>query len=382
MATSMRLGSSALALGALVAACAAPRHPGPPPGRIEPPAALTHVRCLVVAPLEDASDAAVADAVTEALTGAVDPARARVFPLPELRALFRGTPVDLPVGLSPAVAVETGELLGADAVLYGAVEGSGAGAPGGLLLTLRLAAAGERRLLFAGVAPVVAAPGEDPRAAARRTALELAGPVLAGLGDPGRKRCFEAERVRAVRELALAEGKQGAPSAAAPPDSPAPPAPPAAAPEAVPAATSPSPTATVTTPARLAPARPLRNARQAVWARTLAERGRVVLEGLTFEGRTALLQRDGALADLAVALAAFPDVRVRLDGFVDATSDPEADARLSLAMAVAAAQRLVQLGVDRDRIGWAGHGGEQPLLPNFTARGGAANRRVEVAGLP
>jgi hypothetical protein len=346
-------------------ACAAPGAGAPPPGQIDPPpAGLPHVRCLVVAPLENASDVPVADAVTDALASAVDPARARVFPLPELRGIFRGTPLELPQGLSPAVALEAGELLGADAVLYGVVEGSATTAGAGLVLTLRLATAGERRLLFAAVAPVRTAEGESHQAAARRTALALAAPVLQGLGDPGRKRCFEADRVRAVRELALAEGEKKVPAAT---ETVAPAPPPAPPPRAAPIP---------------APTRPLSTARQAVWGRTLAEHGRVVVDGLVFEGRTAALQRDGGLADLAVALAAFPDVRIRLDGFVDQTSDPDADTRLSLAMAEAAAQRLVQLGVERGRVTWEGRGGEQPLLPNFTARGRAANRRIEVTGLP
>jgi len=79
-------------------------------------------------------------------------------------------------------------------------------------------------------------------------------------------------------------------------------------------------------------------------------------------------------------MAAAPDVGVRLEGFVAATADPDKDAQLSMAMAQAAGQKLVELGVSRDRITWAGRGGEKPLLPNFTARGRAANRRIEVVG--
>jgi flagellar motor protein MotB len=52
-----------------------------------------------------------------------------------------------------------------------------------------------------------------------------------------------------------------------------------------------------------------------------------------------------------------------------------------MAMAQAAGQRLVILGVNRERVSWAGRGGERPLLPNFTARGRAANRRLEVVVL-
>jgi flagellar motor protein MotB len=50
-------------------------------------------------------------------------------------------------------------------------------------------------------------------------------------------------------------------------------------------------------------------------------------------------------------------------------------------MAQAAAKRLVQLGVEQKRVSFAGRGGGSPVLPNFTARGRAANRRIEVVGL-
>ena len=122
----------------------------------------------------------------------------------------------------------------------------------------------------------------------------------------------------------------------------------------------------------------LRTARQREWARRLAEGGRVVLEDVSFAGRTAALAREGGLADLAVVLGASPDLRVRLEGFVDTSGDPALDARLSADMARAASQRLADLGVEPGRLVPAGRGAEAPILPNFTVRGRAANRRVEV----
>ena len=85
------------------------------------------------------------------------------------------------------------------------------------------------------------------------------------------------------------------------------------------------------------------------------------MEDVSFAGRTATLQRDGGLADLAIALVAAPETKARLEAFVDTTGNPAADAKLSAAMAQAA--------------------GESPLLPNFTIRGRAANRRVEAVGV-
>jgi outer membrane protein OmpA-like peptidoglycan-associated protein len=78
-------------------------------------------------------------------------------------------------------------------------------------------------------------------------------------------------------------------------------------------------------------------------------------------------------------LRATPELTVRLSGFVDASGDPAADGRLSLAMAQAAAKRLVELGIEAGRLGVAGRGSDGPLVPNFTARGRAANRRVEAS---
>jgi outer membrane protein OmpA-like peptidoglycan-associated protein len=103
----------------------------------------------------------------------------------------------------------------------------------------------------------------------------------------------------------------------------------------------------------------------------------VLVEDVAFAGRTAELQRDAGLADLAAALLAQPALTVRIEGFVDATSDHAADAKLSSAMAAAAGKRLAERGVLVHRITWTGRGGESPILPNFTSRGRAANRRIE-----
>jgi outer membrane protein OmpA-like peptidoglycan-associated protein len=121
----------------------------------------------------------------------------------------------------------------------------------------------------------------------------------------------------------------------------------------------------------------LRSPRQNDWARRLAERGRLPVDDVAFVGRTAELSRDAGLVDLATVMSATPALTVRLEAFVDATSDPAADLRLSQAMAQAVARRLAELGVEPGRVTFAGRGGENPVAPTFTVRGRAANRRVE-----
>jgi hypothetical protein len=114
------------------------------------------------------------------------------------------------------------------------------------------------------------------------------------------------------------------------------------------------------------------------WGDRLRPGARFPIEGIAFEGRGGPLYRGDGLSDLAAALREAPWVRVRLEGFVDASEDAPGDERLARAMARETAERLVSLGVRPDRVAWSGRGGEAPLLPNFTARARSANRRVEV----
>jgi outer membrane protein OmpA-like peptidoglycan-associated protein len=374
MLAGMRNASTALL--ALALGCAAnraevvPAPPGPDRGSVLRAPELARVRCLLVAPFENASDAPLAaEAATAAVVSAVDPARTRVFPVSDLRALFKDTSLELPQGIAPSLALELAELVGADAAVWGSVEGRSHDASPELLVTVRMGLVGDRRLLFAATGLVTPAPGEKPDAASRKAALDLARPMLARLGDPGKKRCFDAERTRTVRRLALAEehaGRRGAPPAG----------------DAAARAAAPPAAAQVAARTAAAAAKEPRTPRQAEWARRIGDGGRILVEDVAFAARTPSLDRDAGLADLAAALLARPAVAVRLEGFVDATPDRAGDQKLSAAMAHAAGKRLVELGVPRQQLTWAGRGGESPVLPNFTARGRAANRRIEAVAAP
>jgi outer membrane protein OmpA-like peptidoglycan-associated protein len=124
------------------------------------------------------------------------------------------------------------------------------------------------------------------------------------------------------------------------------------------------------------------NRRQAAWAAKLAARERFVVEDVTFVGRAPRFERQSGLIDLAAALAARQEARVKIEGFVDAGKTPREDVHDSMELARAAGRRLVELGVSRDRVTWAGRGRDAPVAPNFTVRGREANRRIEVVPLP
>jgi len=328
---------TALALAAAAASAAA----SPTDGGAT--AAPRMVRCLLIAPLENESDSPDAAATAnEVLYSSDAAARGRALDEPDLRGLFADSSLELPDGIPPPIAFDLAEILGADGVLFGSVSGTERGPSAPLRVDLKLALPGSRSIVRAASAAAVPRPGEAPAAALRRAAAEAGAAATVFVGGPPLPGCFDPARLAHVRQAALAAGPGGAaPRAAAAPASP----------------------------------------RQADWSSRLAAGTRFPVEGIAFEGRTARIARAAGLEDLAAALRTTPGVRLRLEGFVDSTGRSAADVRLSLSMAQAAAERLVALGIPLDRISWTGRGGDAPILPNFTARGRARNRRVEAVPL-
>jgi chemotaxis protein MotB len=75
-------------------------------------------------------------------------------------------------------------------------------------------------------------------------------------------------------------------------------------------------------------------------------------------------------------------VRVRIEGHTDST--PISNAKypsnweLSTARASSVLARLIDMGIEPERLSAAGYGGFQPIADNSTAEGRAQNRRVDV----
>jgi outer membrane protein OmpA-like peptidoglycan-associated protein len=192
--------------------------------------------------------------------------------------------------------------------------------------------------------------------------------MLMKLGAPGQRTCFDPDLVRRARVM-KASGRAAAAESPAPEAAPLPPPPPPPAPALAAAA------AAGATTQKAPPLTP----RQSELASKLAAGTPFVLPDVEFAGRTAVLARTEGLADLARALG--PSLGLHVEVYVDATRDPSQDARASMAQAMEIVRQLVALGVARDRIAQEARGGDKPILPNFTAHGRAANRRVEVTGV-
>lgn len=84
---------------------------------------------------------------------------------------------------------------------------------------------------------------------------------------------------------------------------------------------------------------------------------------------------------LALILNAYPEARVRLDGYADGRGSEPVNAQLGRQRAAAVADALVAKGVKRSSISAASGGEGNPQVANATASGQAENRRTELTVL-
>lgn len=108
-----------------------------------------------------------------------------------------------------------------------------------------------------------------------------------------------------------------------------------------------------------------------------------VFDNLNFATASAVLPDDGqaTVDSLALVLKAYPNARVRLDGYADSRGSEPANVKLGADRAQAVAVALRTRGVAEDRITAATGGDSNPVASNATAEGRAANRRTELVVL-
>lgn len=103
-------------------------------------------------------------------------------------------------------------------------------------------------------------------------------------------------------------------------------------------------------------------------------------DNVWFHYNSATIEPDSLslLGEVAAVLLAHPELgQVQVVGHTDDQGEPDFNLDLSRRRAEAVARKLVALGVPEDRLEVVGHGSQQPIAPNATARGRAKNRRVE-----
>jgi outer membrane protein OmpA-like peptidoglycan-associated protein len=107
---------------------------------------------------------------------------------------------------------------------------------------------------------------------------------------------------------------------------------------------------------------------------------RFTFDGLNFATGSAELPADaqattGALAQI---LQAYPNARVRVEGYADARGGEGSNAQLGAQRAEAVARTLIGAGVAPNRVTAATGGESNPVDTNATAQGQAENRRTDL----
>jgi OmpA-OmpF porin, OOP family len=116
----------------------------------------------------------------------------------------------------------------------------------------------------------------------------------------------------------------------------------------------------------------------------LLTEGKLVTYGIYFDTGKDLVKPEsyGTLKEIAAVLQENPDVRIKIVGHTDSDGNDASNLDLSKRRAASVKGSLSKdFGVEGSRIETDGKGEIEPVSPNTTAEGKAANRRVEIIRL-
>jgi outer membrane protein OmpA-like peptidoglycan-associated protein len=127
----------------------------------------------------------------------------------------------------------------------------------------------------------------------------------------------------------------------------------------------------------------IRNVRIAKGAVPLYDRmmtdGKFITCGITFDvGKSTIKPESmGEINRIVKLMTDNPELKFSVEGHTDNTGNAASNQTLSEARSKAVADKLVEMGINKDRLQSAGKGQTSPLADNATDEGRAKNRRVE-----
>jgi outer membrane protein OmpA-like peptidoglycan-associated protein len=107
--------------------------------------------------------------------------------------------------------------------------------------------------------------------------------------------------------------------------------------------------------------------------------GKFITYGITFDVGKSVIKPEsmGEINRIVTLMKDNPDLKFSVEGHTDATGNAASNQTLSEARSKAIVDKLVEMGIAKDRLQSAGKGQNNPIADNSTDEGRAKNRRVE-----
>lgn len=107
--------------------------------------------------------------------------------------------------------------------------------------------------------------------------------------------------------------------------------------------------------------------------------GKFVTTGIKFDVNKASIKPEsmGTINYLVKMMQEHPELKFSVEGHTDSDGDAAANLKLSEARAKAVMDKLIELGISKDRLTSKGLGETKPMVTNDTSENKAQNRRVE-----
>jgi len=107
--------------------------------------------------------------------------------------------------------------------------------------------------------------------------------------------------------------------------------------------------------------------------------GKIVTNGIKFDSGKATLKPEsmGVINEIAKMMQQYQDIRLSVEGHTDSDGDDAMNQQLSEQRANTVMTKLVEMGINADRLSSKGFGESTPVADNTSPEGKANNRRVE-----